>query len=378
MAPAAVADDLMRAFSADASTISMLSAIYYYVYTLMQIPSGILSDKIGVKKIITIGNIVAGIGTIIFSVSHLVVYAYLGRFIIGLGVSVIFVGFMKNNSTWFEAKMYSLISGLTVLIGNIGSVIASGPLVEILHLYKWRVVFLWLGFLSIILGALSYLFVKEGEYYNGESVSGIWRINDSQMHGYHNIESIIRNKDIRISAIINFGIVGSYFAFIGLWSVPYIMDVYKIVRDEAIIYNTVSLIAFAIGAFCIGYVSDYLKKRRIILIIGSGIYMCVWICMMLFGHASNVMVLLYYTLLGVSSSTAVLTYTISKESVERDCTGLAISIVNVGLFLGAAIIQSIIGFTLDHSWKGGLRDGIRMYDENAYICSIYYIIVFAV
>src|ERR1035437_6984317 len=65
-APAGIATDLAVAFSTSASSLGALAATYFYVYTLMQVPTGILVDTLGPRRILLIGGVVGGFGSLLF------------------------------------------------------------------------------------------------------------------------------------------------------------------------------------------------------------------------------------------------------------------------------------------------------------------------
>ena len=52
-------------------------------------------------------------------------------------------------------------------------------------------------------------------------------------------------------------------AFAGLWGVPYLMQVYGIDRIEAAASASLMLIGLGIGAPVAGWISDYLGKRKL-------------------------------------------------------------------------------------------------------------------
>ena len=94
MAPGVVSAELMASFHTSATVLGSLAAMYYYIYTIMQIPAGVLADTLGNRYSVTVGNLIAGAGSIIFGLAETIEVASLGRFMVGLGVSVIFVGLM--------------------------------------------------------------------------------------------------------------------------------------------------------------------------------------------------------------------------------------------------------------------------------------------
>lgn len=160
MAPGVVAGELMASFQTTGAALGSLAAMYYYVYTAMQVPAGVLADTVGIRAVAALGNVVAGVGSILFGLAESFEMASAGRFLVGLGVSVIFVGLMKSNTVWFSERRYGLVSGLTLFLGNLGSVLAAGPLAFALTLWSWREVFVGLGIGSLLFGVLSLLIVR--------------------------------------------------------------------------------------------------------------------------------------------------------------------------------------------------------------------------
>ncbi|HOO13055.1 MAG TPA: MFS transporter, partial [Bacillota bacterium] len=87
IATGVVADNLMSEFGVTGTALGSLGAVYFYVYTFMQIPSGVLADTLGARKTVSAGALVAGIGSIIFGRAAGIEMGYVGRFLVGLGVS---------------------------------------------------------------------------------------------------------------------------------------------------------------------------------------------------------------------------------------------------------------------------------------------------
>ena len=99
-APAAISADLHQAFEASSVELGTLAATYFYVYTLMQIPTGVLADTLDPRLTVTAGGIVAGIGSILFGLAPDLALASAGRLLVGLGVSVTFISMLKLNAAW--------------------------------------------------------------------------------------------------------------------------------------------------------------------------------------------------------------------------------------------------------------------------------------
>ncbi len=116
VAPAVVSDLFMAEFNLSGAVLGNLAAIYFYVYTLMQLPAGVLANEVGAKKTIFWGMMISSLGSLIFAASTILGFAYLGRILIGLGVSVIFVSMLKIATEWFPEKQFGSLAGLALFI----------------------------------------------------------------------------------------------------------------------------------------------------------------------------------------------------------------------------------------------------------------------
>ena len=63
-APAGIANDLAAAFETSAASLGVLAATYFYVYTVMQVPTGMLADTLGPRRILVLGGVIGGLGSI--------------------------------------------------------------------------------------------------------------------------------------------------------------------------------------------------------------------------------------------------------------------------------------------------------------------------
>jgi len=370
MAPGVVSAELMASFQTSATALGSLAAMYYYIYTLMQIPAGVLADTLGNRASVTAGNLIAGIGSIVFATAETIELASLGRFMVGLGVSVIFVGLMKNNAVWFRDRIYGLVSGFTILMGNLGSVLAAKPLSALLNVWSWRDIFIVMGIMSLLLAALSLIFVRnrpeDAGFPSVREMDGMTAHAERHQHWVKDLIKVFSNITVWPGFWINFGMAGGLFAFAGLWGVPLLRDSFNMSRDEASIYTTITLISLAIGTLLAGWISDRIGLRKPVILISAGIYMLAWLALIYIPWQPGALAMLLFMLIGVTSGGFVLTYPCAKEVTQPALSGMAISLVNTGLFLGAAIMQPLFGWLLDLGWDGKIANGINLYSWQNY------------
>src|SRR5574343_1137990 len=144
-APAGVAPDLASAFNTSAASLGALAATYFYVYTVMQVPTGMLADTLGPRRILMLGGLIGGIGSFLFGFAPSFEIALVGRTLVGLGVSVTFIAMLKLIAVWFEESRFATLVGVCMLIGNMGSVLAGAPLAALAQSSGWRGVFVGVG-----------------------------------------------------------------------------------------------------------------------------------------------------------------------------------------------------------------------------------------
>ncbi|MFI4981337.1 MAG: MFS transporter, partial [Nevskiales bacterium] len=138
VAPAAIAPDLSAAFHIGGASLGALAATYFIIYTLMQVPTGILADTLGPRKILFIGGIVAGVGSLLFGLAPNFALAFTGRALVGLGVSVTFIAMLKLVAVCYEESRFATLTGLCMLLGNLGSILAGAPLAWLTQFASWR------------------------------------------------------------------------------------------------------------------------------------------------------------------------------------------------------------------------------------------------
>src|SRR5512145_2528341 len=145
VAPAVVAEDLMRAFAIPAATLGTLVAIYPYVFAGMALVGGGLADTLGPRWTIALGGVTMGAGATLFGLAPTFAVAFVGRLLVGLGASVILIAWLSLAAEWFRPDEFGTISGWTQMVGNLGAPVASAPLALLVEAAGWRTTFGLIG-----------------------------------------------------------------------------------------------------------------------------------------------------------------------------------------------------------------------------------------
>ncbi|MBA4423901.1 MAG: MFS transporter, partial [Syntrophus sp. (in: bacteria)] len=185
VAPAVMTDQLMTDFRIGAAGLGNFTAFYFYSYFLMQVPTGILADHWGPRKLLAAGSFVAACGTLLFASASSIIPANLGRLLIGGAAGVGYVALLTLVSRWFPPRFFATVSGLTLFCGVGGAVAAGAPLRFLIERFGWRPVMFVVAAVLLLIGA------------------AIWRIvsDDPSQRGYRSFappdsETVISTKTL--------------------------------------------------------------------------------------------------------------------------------------------------------------------------------------
>ena len=348
MSVGAIHNQLEEEFALNSAALAAFGSIYFYVYMVMQIPAGILADTLGARKTITLGAIVAGAGSVLFGLAPSLPFAYAGRFLVGLGVSVVFIPILTINSRWFRPKEFATVTGLTAFVGNMGSILAQTPLVLLAALFSWRATFIGIGVLGALAGLLCYVFVR-----NRPEEAGFPAVTPEakkeQPHFGHACAAVLKNPRSWPLFVFLFSLYGTHVTFAGTFGLQYLSETFGISEVTAGNYTLILLLALACSALLFGFFSDRIGRRKPPMIISAVLNALVLIVLVIFGNRlGSAALTVLMILMGIAGSIPAMCLTLAKEINPPAYTGISTSITNMAGFIGSAVLPIIVGALLDH------------------------------
>lgn len=355
VAPTVLVDQMATSLNASTVALGSIAAMYFHIYAAMQIPAGIIADKFGSRAIVGLSAAIGGIGSIIFALAPDVLTASIGRFTIGFGVSFAFVGTLRAAGFWFRPEQYAQVSGWIILIGNLGAILAGTPLAFALEFISWRTAFVIVGLFSLLLAAAILLIVRNTPEQAGFAPRG----SDHPMHDdigfWQGLVAVTRIPAVWLCFLAGFALVGPFFGFAGIWAVPFLMNEVGLSAREAADCITLSLLLLAFSPAFIGWFSDHLGKRRMLIMLCCLVSTFSWAGIGFIDGLGFWSACALMTVGGAACSGMVLTYATAKDMAPVSASGFAVSLVNTGLFTGAALLQILLGWLL--SLNGYTPDG---------------------
>lgn len=374
-----VMPDLMKSFDIGAAEFANISSMYFYAYFLMQIPAGILADKIGPKKTVTIFSVLAAAGSVLFGFAPSVGVAMAARFIVGIGVSVVFVCLLKIQSRWFYAKNFALMVGMAGLGANAGALLAQTPLVYAVAAFGWRNTFIFMGVAMLFFAALALLFVKDDPKEMG--LPGMDELEGrpaapSTIKVGEALKSVLSNPRTWIASLVFIGLYVGYIILMGTYGVTFIMAFYALEKAAAANLVMSSVLGSTVGALIIGGLSDKIKLRKMPLILMSAVTLLGWI-LFVYVKLPVAILAVFLFIMGFTMTSFVLTWTVSNECNDRRYGGIATGVVNTFGFGFTAILPMFMGKILDAGSIEKVVDGatVKSFPVAAYQQALQIVVV---
>ncbi|MGN8160776.1 MFS transporter [Salinisphaera sp. SWV1] len=343
-APATFAEPIARTFDVGSTALGGLASMHFWVYTLMQIPAGMIVDRYGIRAPASVGTALVGVGAAVLALAPSFAFAMCGPALVGFGMSIVFVSVMKNNAIWFTRQRFGFVTGCTLLIAAMGSIASEAPAALLLRVSPWQPIFLILSALSIVLAVLIGFFWRPPPADSfGHPAAGDKK---DRVGSFATMRSVIRRPQIWLIMLAISGTNGTFYAFAGLWGTPLLSHSFGFERGTAALAMTLSLLPYGFGSLFVGQLSDKLRTRRAFIIAASGVSALAWVWLVFTHGSTPVAVWVCFVLLGLSSSQVVVSFAAVKESVPAESTGTALSLVNMGVFLTTAVVQFGYGWLI--------------------------------
>lgn len=367
-----IKESLIAEFGINETTIVNIGNAFFYTYLLMQIPTGLLVDTMGARKVAGLGSLIAGIGITIFSFSTSVPLLFVGRAMVGLGTSVVFVSILKIQSTWFEDAKFGTMTGITCFIGTLGGAVAQTPLAMFVGQVGWRVATRSIGFLSFAIALLIFLVVR-----NRPEDMGMVGPNPSTADGkspsiveiMKGLFAVLKNPRTWPIFIMYGAFYGTYVVITGYYGISFFTEVYGKSTIDAANFITVAVIGSAIGAVIIGNMSDKLQSRKKPMLIAGVLYAACWAGLVYINGGMPpegfMMPLMFF--IGFMSCAYVVSWPAVKEVNDPKYVGVSTSVANIGGFLGSIVIPPMVASVLANR---GTQAPVEVYHQAFFIVLI--------
>ncbi len=336
---------LMAEFNIDAATVTYIGSMCFYGYLIMQIPTGFLSDTLGIKITAIIGTTLSSVGTLCFALAVNPLMLYIGRSFMGFGIATVFVCILKFQLAWMPSRIIGTMTGLSCFLGMLGGVAAQSPLAWLIQSIGWRESMFSVGCASFINLLLIILFVKDSPHGRSKSISNQEQ-KSTDIVLSKALKSILYNPATWPPIILYSTFYGAYVVMVGYSGTSWLTNVYNLSVLEASFYLTLCVFGSAIGYVVIGYFADKLQNRKKPMLISGFIYILCWGTLSFFSSSLPLwFIAMLLFAMGFFSCAVVVCWSCVQAVNAPQYSGIAASVVNMFGFVAPIGLPYIFIFT---------------------------------
>jgi ACS family D-galactonate transporter-like MFS transporter len=328
-----------------AKTGVLLSA-FFWVYAFMQMPTGWLADRFGVRRTYGLGFAFWSLTTILTGLTKNLATLILLRVSVGLGQSIAFPASARATSNWFQERERGMVIGLYLAGVRYGTVVIALFGGWFLTRYDWRLFFMVIGVAPLVWLAPWMFFLRKWEVKSKyESPAA------PQKQGASFKESLLLLKTRGA-----LGIFLGFFAYNYVWNVfqawlpSYLVTERNVSKEEMGVFSAMPYLAMSVIILISGALSDWLvrrgydeKKVRKIFIATGLLVGCLIVPAGMVEDNMTAIWLLTISLSGLgitSPNTWALTQAVSSKEIVATVSGIQ----NTGGNIGAILAPLLTGF----------------------------------
>ncbi len=339
--PSVMTAELARDLAAGGAALGLLSGAYFYAYASMQIPVGLLVDRYGPRRLLSLAMLVCACGSAWMASSDTLHSALLARGLIGAAVAFGFVGTLAIIARYFPPRRFALLAGLVQSAGMLGAVLGQAPLRLLVEHMAWRGTLWALAAVAALLAAVLWLYLP------AQAVKTTTL--EHKNSALSSLKDVLAIRDNWLAAGLGFGLAASMLAFAGLWAVPWLEQVYALSTAKAASIASLTFIGNAVGSPLAGWWSDRMGRRKPVLLLGA-VAGLVGTSATVYGSQWSVLSLqVLFFVSGFAAAVIPTAFAAVRELNEPRVAGTTLGLVNMFVVGSAAVLQPLVGILLDNS-----------------------------
>ena len=353
--PGALQTELSSALGhISATTFGQLSALYYFAYSPMQMPVGMLMDRFGPRRLLTFACLCCTLGSWMFTLTSSMFLVGSGRFLVGFGSSFAFVGVLTLALHWLPKRYFSLVVGLITTLGMLGLVYGEVKITHWTAIIGWELVLLFIAIAGSALSLLVMLVIRDGPEGHQANKYPLPEF-------FHNVLKVLLSPEVWLIGFVGACLYTSLSVFGELWGKTYLEQAHNLTKIEAARTVSAVFLGWAVGAPIAGYVSDR-TGRRVLPLVAGAILSLICISVVLYWPGLSYIqlnILLFFY--GVFSGVEIIVFIMAKECSGAKLSGTVFAATNMIVTLGGVVFQPLVGKLLDTFGDSGIISGEHIY-----------------
>ena len=339
--PSVMSTQLMSQYQVTAEGLGFLSSFFFLGYTIMQIPCGLLFDRYGPRRLLTITCFVAAISAFLFLATDSFLVASLARLFMGMGSAFAYIGALVLAMRWLDKRFYAMSAGIIQLMGAIGAIIGQAALAFWLTADSAQTVMTTIALIGLMLATLFWFLIRD---YPPEMKQELAK--HSKIKISVRLLHVLNNRQNWFIALYAFSIWAPISIFAALWDVPFLTARDHLSATSAATMASGIWVGVALGGPTLGWLSAHLSSRRIPLLIGAGLGMIASLLIVYDQYLPRYQLEIMLILFGVAGSAQAVSFGVVQDNNSPRSAGTAAGFNNMAIVLGGALLQPLVGFML--------------------------------
>lgn len=339
--PAVLSLDLMRDIGLDNSTLSMLAGATFFSYGLMQLPSGLLADRLGGRRALCLLLLLAGGCAVGFGISMSAASLTFFRLLQGIGLAIT-VPCMVILASTFPPQSYARVVSVFLSCGGIGSILAAQPLAAGSSLLGWRTCIIAAGVLTLGLMAAVWFGIKEAPAAPEAKKAPKASLREG-------MAQVVKTRAFWLLSFWGMAVMGTYFTMFSLWWGPYLMNGCGLDKADASMVMTVGAVGALLSQPVAGWLSDSVfRRRKALMMTGAlGLVACGAVMAFMQGFDGMKAVMLMVGFIIGTAMFSPLNFAMLRECFPLRLIGTATGLVNMFPPIWSVLMQKLYGSLLD-------------------------------
>ncbi|WP_438490523.1 MFS transporter [Streptomyces sp. S186] len=340
--------DAAQRFHINASALSTFSILQLLVYAGMQIPVGLLVDRLGAKKVLALGVILYTAGQFGFAFSDSYAMALGSRALLGCGDAMTFISVLRLGSRWFPARRGPMIAQVAALVGMAGNLISTLVLARLLHTFGWTTTFAGSAVGGIAVLVLLLLFLKD--HPEGFAPPPVAREHGGVAFVRRQIADAWREPGTRLGMWVHFTTQFPAMVFLLLWGLPFLVEAQGLSRGTAGELLTLVVLSNMAVGLVYGQVIARHHAARMPLALGTVVTTALlWALTLSWpaAHAPMALLIVLCAVLGACGPASMIGFDFARPANPPERQGTASGIVNMGGFTASMTTLLAVGVLLD-------------------------------
>ncbi|MFE4051479.1 nitrate/nitrite transporter [Streptomyces sp. YIM B13518] len=338
--------DAADRFDVGASALSTFSILQLLVYAGMQIPVGLLVDRLGTKKVLGIGVVLFTAGQLGFAFSPSYGMALASRALLGCGDAMTFISVLRLGTRWFPARRGPLVAQMAGLAGMAGNLVSTLVLSRLLHGIGWTAAFAGSAVAGLVVFVLLLLFLKD--HPEGQGPAPV--PHRGAVYVRRQIAASWREPGTRLGLWVHFTTQFPAMVFLLLWGMPFLVEAQGLSRATAGELLTLVVLSNMAFGLVYGQVIARHHGARLPLALGTvGATAVLWAATLVYPADTAPMWLLVVlcAVLGACGPASMIGFDFARPANPPERQGTASGITNMGGFVASMTTLFAVGVLLD-------------------------------